>query len=124
MGGLGHRESEVGPAGLGEKLPLPANLAMGKNCASLLDNAPNYLVGCVIQKRLNSDQTLTYALQPFLSINDVYQSFGGYQSSVRGEMVMIWMCIMKLSGTLKSNICKCGFFKILFLFFTMFFFGM
>ena len=51
MGGLGHRESEVGPAGLGEKLPLPANLAMGKNCASLLDNAPNYLVGYVIQKR-------------------------------------------------------------------------
>ena len=43
MGGLGHRESEVGPGGLGEKLPLPANLAMGKNCASLLDNAPNYL---------------------------------------------------------------------------------
>ena len=51
MGGLGHRESEVGPGGLGEKLPLPANLAMGKNCASLLDNAPNYLVGCVTQKR-------------------------------------------------------------------------
>ena len=89
-----------------------------------MDNAHNYLVGCVIQKRLNSDQTLTYALQPFLSINDVYQSFGGYQSSVRGEMVMIWMCIMKLSGTLKSNICKCGFFKILFLSFTMFFFKM
>jgi len=28
LGGLGHRESEVGPGGLGEKLPLPANLAM------------------------------------------------------------------------------------------------
>ena len=42
LGGLGHRESEVGPGGLGEKLPLPANLAMGKNRASLLDNAPNY----------------------------------------------------------------------------------
>ena len=52
LGGLGHRESEVGPGGLGEKLPLPANLAMGKNRVSVLDNnAPNYLVGCVIQKR-------------------------------------------------------------------------